>query len=101
MPIPKVILELNHHIDSMIKEAYKAIESSKALYKEAEALLYEVLGLDSKNPLQSILNTHYKSLPYHYKQNENSVDATSNQIPNITIATLKESFIKTGRLDAE
>lgn len=101
MPIPKVILELNHHIDSMIKEAYKAIESSKALYKEAEALLYEALGLDSKNPLQSILNTHYKSLPYHYKKNENSVDATSNQIPNTTIATLKESFIKTGRLDTE
>lgn len=101
MPIPKVILELNHHIDSMIKEAYKAIESSKTLYKEAEALLYEALGLDSKNPLQSILHSNYESLPYHSKQNENSVDAKSNQSPNYTIATIKESFLKTGRLDAE
>lgn len=101
MPIPKVILELNHHIDSMIKEAYKAIESSKALYKEAEALLYEALGLDSKNPLQSILHSNYESLPYRSKQNENFLNTESNQSPNITIATLKESFIKTGRLDAE
>lgn len=117
MPIPKVILELNHHIDSMIKEAYKAIESSKTLYKEAEALLYEALGLDSKNPLQSILNTHanrssviarnemtkqsiYRNIDCHKfdKLNSCNDEAVS---PNTTIATLKESFLKTGRLDAE
>ncbi len=82
MPIPEAVLELNYHIDSIMKEAYKALESSKALYKEAENLLYEALGLDSSNPLKSILNNQ-------------------NQIPNYTIKTLKESFLQAGRLDSE
>lgn len=99
--IPIFPMPFQLEIENLVKDSHKALESSKALYKEAEALLYEALGLDSKNPLQSILHSHYESLPYHSKQNENSVDAKSNQIPNITIATLKESFIKTGRLDAE
>ena len=99
--IPIFPMPFQLEIEKLVKDSHKALESSKALYKEAEALLYEALGLDSKNPLQSILHSHYESLPYHSKQNENSVDAKSNQIPNTTIATLKESFIKTGRLDAE
>ena len=99
--IPIFPMPFQLEIEKLVKDSHKALESSKALYKEAEALLYEALGLDSKNPLQSILHSHYESLPYHSKQNENSVDAKSNQIPNYTIATLKESFIKTGRLDAE
>ena len=99
--IPIFPMPFQLEIEKLVKDSHKALESSKALYKEAEALLYEALGLDSKNPLQSILHSHYESLPYHSKQNENSVDAKSNQIPNTTIATLKESFLKTGRLDAE
>ena len=47
MPIPNTLLELNNDIDSIMKEAYKLLESSKSLYKEAERLLYESLGLDS------------------------------------------------------
>ena len=97
MPIPKAVLELNYHIDSIMKEAYKVLESSKALYKEAESLLYESLGLDSKNPLQSILES--KITDYHDLQGKSCDDNALS--PNYTIATLKDSFLKTGRLDAE
>ena len=99
--IPIFPMPFQLEIEKLVKDSHKALESSKALYKEAEVLLYEALGLDPKNPLQSILHSNYESLPYRSNQNENSVDAKSNQIPNTTIATLKESFIKTGRLDAE
>lgn len=99
--IPLLPMSFQLEIEKLVKDSHKALESSKTLYKEAEALLYEALGLDSKNPLQSILHSNYESLPYHSKQNENSVDAKSNQSPNYTIATIKESFLKTGRLDAE
>ena len=80
--IPIFPMSFQLEIQKLVKDSHKALESGKALYKEAENLLYESLGLDSKNPLQSILNNQ-------------------NQIPNYTIATLKESFLKTGRLDAE
>ena len=99
--IPIFPMPFQLEIEKLVKDSHKALESSKALYKEAEALLYEALGLDSKNPLQSILHSHYESLPYHSNQNENFLNTESNQSPNYTIATLKESFIKTGRLDAE
>ena len=99
IPIFPMLFQLE--IEKLVKDSHKALESSKALYKEAEALLYEALGLDSKNPLQSILHSNYESLPYRSKQNENFLNTESNQSPNYTIATLKESFLKTGRLDAE
>lgn len=99
--IPLLPMSFQLEIEKLVKDSHKALESSKALYKEAEALLYEALGLDSKNPLQSILHSNYESLPYRSKQNENFLNTESNQSPNYTIATLKESFIKTGRLDAE
>ena len=101
LPIPIFPMPFQLEIEKLVKDSHKALESSKALYKEAEALLYEALGLDSKNPLQSILHSNYESLPYRSKQNENFVNTKSNQSPNYTIATIKESFLKTGRLDAE
>ena len=99
--IPIFPMPFQLEIEKLVKDSHKALESSKALYKEAEALLYEALGLDSKNPLQSILHSNYESLPYRSKQNENFLNTESNQSPNYTIATLRESFLKTGRLDAE
>ena len=60
-------------------------------------MLYESLGLDSKNPLQSILES--KITDYHDLQGKSCDDNALS--PNYTIATLKESFLKTGRLDAE
>lgn len=99
--IPIFPMPFQLEIEKLVKDSHKALESSKTLYKEAEALLYEALGLDSKNPLQSILHSNYESLPYRSKQNENFLNTESNQSPNYTIATIKESFLKTGRLDAE
>lgn len=95
--IPIFPMPFQLEIENLVKDSHKALESSKALYKEAEALLYEALGLDSKNPLQSILES--KITDYHDLQGKSCDDNALN--PNYTIATLKESFIKTGRLDAE
>ncbi|EIG9987421.1 restriction endonuclease subunit S [Campylobacter coli] len=86
MPIPKCLLLMNAEIDSIMNKAYEVLEQSKIFYKKAEETLYLELGLDPKNPLQSLLdsktNNPTKSL-------------------NISIHTLKESFLKTGRLDSE
>ncbi|HJE65602.1 MAG TPA: restriction endonuclease subunit S [Campylobacter avium] len=95
--IPIFPMPFQLEIEKLVKDSHKALESSKALYKEAEALLYEALGLDSKNPLQSILES--KITDYHDLQGKSCDDNALN--PNYTIATLKESFLKTGRLDAE
>ncbi len=86
MPIPKCLLLMNAEIDSIINKAYETLEESKELYKKAEETLYLELGLDPKNPLQSLLNS----------KTNNSTNS-----PNISIRTLKESFLKTGRLDSE
>lgn len=115
--IPIFPMSFQLEIERLVKDSHKALESSKALYKEAEALLYEALGLDPKNPLQSILNTHanrssviarsemtkqsiYRNIDCHKFDKLNSCNDEA-AIPNYTIATLRESFLKTGRLDAE
>ena len=131
--IPIFPMPFQLEIEKLVKDSHKALESSKALYKEAEALLYEALWLDSKNPLQSILNIHAnrssviarnemtkqsidENLDCHadtsdHNDNMDSMDCHENPSgfsrndkiasPNYTIATLRESFLKTGRLDAE
>ncbi|EHB2850906.1 restriction endonuclease subunit S [Campylobacter coli] len=84
--IPIFPMEFQLEIQNLVKDSHKALEESKELYKKAEETLYLELGLDPKNPLQSLLdsktNNPTKSL-------------------NISIRTLKESFLKTGRLDSE
>lgn len=80
--IPLLPMPFQLEIEKLVKDSHQALEQSKALYKEAEDLLYTELGLNPQNPLQSILQSH------------------SNDI-NFRIATLKESFLKTGRLDSE
>ncbi|EAL4430831.1 TPA: restriction endonuclease subunit S [Campylobacter jejuni] len=84
--IPIFPMEFQLEIQNLVKDSHKALEESKELYKKAVETLYLELGLDPKNPLQSLLdsktNNPTKSL-------------------NISIHTLKESFLKTGRLDSE
>lgn len=80
--VPIIPMPFQLEIEKLVKDSHLALEQSKALYKEAEDLLYTELGLNPQNPLQSILQSH------------------SNNI-NFRIATLKESFLKTGRLDSE
>ncbi|EIP4520075.1 restriction endonuclease subunit S [Campylobacter coli] len=84
--IPIFPMEFQLEIQNLVKDSHKALEESKELYKKAEETLYLELGLDPKNPLQSLLNS----------KTNNSTNS-----PNISIRTLKESFLKTGRLDSE
>lgn len=92
--IPMFSKEFQLEIEAMVKDSHKALENSKKVYKEAEKILYEALGLDAENPLESILSFREKNKVIHnhlkrYKR------------LNISIRTYKESYLKTGRLDAE
>lgn len=92
--IPMFSKEFQLEIEAMVKDSHKALENSKKLYKEAEKILYEALGLYAENPLESILSFREKNKVIHnhlkrYKR------------LNISIRTYKESYLKTGRLDAE
>ena len=53
--IPILPKDFQREIEKLVKDSHKALEDSKALYKEAQNLLYESLGLDSKNPLESLM----------------------------------------------
>lgn len=84
--IPILPMSFQLEIEKMLKDSHKALEESKELYKKAEETLYLELGLDPKNPLQSLLDSHTQD---------------STKPLNISIRTLKESFLQTGRLDSE
>ncbi|MBX0421347.1 restriction endonuclease subunit S [Campylobacter jejuni] len=84
--IPIFPMEFQLEIQNLVKDSHKALEESKELYKKAEETLYLELGLDLKNPLQSLLDS--------------KTNNTTKSL-NISIGTLKESFLKTGRLDSE
>ena len=71
IPIP--VINNQGIIDELIKQAYLKIENSKSIYKEVEKTLLEELGLKNWQPNNN---------PFNIKQ-------------------LKESFLASGRLDAE
>jgi restriction endonuclease S subunit len=73
LPLPDFLFEINDRINNLFLKAHAKRKYSQSLYKEAEELLIETLGLKDFQP--------------------------SNEGNNIK--TLKESFLKTGRLDAE
>lgn len=79
--IPLLPIDFQLEIENLVKTSHLNLQNSKQLYKEAENLLYIELGLDPADPLKSILG--------------------ESQILNTRIQTLKESFLKTGRLDSE
>ncbi|GLH58497.1 restriction endonuclease subunit S [Helicobacter ailurogastricus] len=70
--IPLLPLDFQEHIAQLVETAHACLEQSKALYKEAQGLLEQELGTPPKAPL---------------KEHQ--------------IKSLKESFLSTGRLDAE
>ncbi|WP_104741929.1 restriction endonuclease subunit S [Helicobacter ailurogastricus] len=70
--IPLLPLDFQEHIAQLVKNAHACLEQSKALYKEAQGLLEQELGTPPKAP------------PKEHQ-----------------IKSLKESFLSTGRLDAE
>ena len=53
--IPILPKDFQLEIERLVKDSHKALEDSKTLYKEAQNLLYESLGLDSTNPLESLM----------------------------------------------
>ena len=109
--IPMFSKEFQLEIEAIVKDSHKALENSKKLYKEAESILYEALGLDAENPLESILsfgeeNKIIHSLRLDGGNSKGYIVASQNYLKkykglNISIRTYKESYLKTGRLDAE
>jgi type I restriction enzyme S subunit len=73
LKIADLSLEIQKKIDNRVKVAYTKREQSQSLYMQAEALLMETIGLKDFQPS---------------RENKN-------------IKTFKESFLETGRLDAE
>lgn len=71
IPIP--IIDDQDKIECLIKQAYKNIEKSKMIYEDVESMLLKELGLTDWQPNNN---------PFNIKQ-------------------LKESFLASGRLDAE
>jgi len=119
--IPLLPMPFQLEIEKLVKDSHLALEQSKALYKEAEDLLYTELGLNPQNPLASVLNRHCEArsneaihnLAYFKDSIANtlarfqnidchdSANAESRNDINFAIKSLKESFLKTGRLDSE
>ena len=79
--IPIFPLEFQQQIEQMVRRSHECLEQSKDLYREAEVLLYQELGLNPQNPLATI--------------------APVSQSLNFSVRTLKESLHTTGRLDSE
>ncbi len=59
--IPILPKNFQLEIQNLVQDSHKALEDSKVLYKEAENLLYEALGLDSHNPLASLRDSRFIS----------------------------------------
>ena len=88
--IPQFSQDFQREIQKLVQDSHRALEDSKAMYKEAQRLLYESLELDSNNPLASLQNdTHPlapsaregeslictpqregEQIPYHLKRSE-------------------------------
>ncbi|MDA3065410.1 restriction endonuclease subunit S [Campylobacter sp. CN_NE4] len=81
LPIPLFPLEFQQQIEQMVRQSHECLEQSKDLYREAEVLLYQELGLNPQNPLATITPV--------------------SQSLNFSVRTLKESLHTTGRLDSE
>ena len=79
--IPLFPLSFQQEIEEMVKTSHACLEQSKDLYRQAEVLLYQELGLNPQNPLATI--------------------APVSQSLNFSVRTLKESLHATGRLDSE
>lgn len=70
--IPLFPMEFQLEIEKMVKDSHCALEQSKALYKEAEDLLYTELGLDPANPMQSLLSIRHSEALAEESQNMES-----------------------------
>lgn len=80
IPIPNFSKEFQEKIDAIFKVIFYSEKQSKTLYTQAENLLLESLGLDAKT----------------FEVSENLKG-----LANTNIKSFKESFLTSGRLDAE
>lgn len=71
--IPRLDINFQTNIETLVNSSYQKLQDSKALYKEAEELLLKKLDLLNFTPSEE----------------------------NIAIKSFKESFMNTGRLDSE
>jgi len=118
--IPLFDLEFQTRIEELVKAAHEKLEQSKRLYAEAESLLLGELGLrdflseppavaggskqltqnssadksDSKNPNAS-------NAQQNPPATAGGSDKRANPFSNIAVKSFKESFVASGRLDAE
>lgn len=95
-------------IEKIVKNAHHKLEQSKALYKEAENLLYESLGF--LNPASSLAreltlpqNPTSKNHAFKASQAPTTAEALKLRFShlNISIKPLSKSLRKSGRLDSE
>ena len=77
--IPMFSKEFQLEIEAIVKDSHKALEDSKKLYKDAENILNKDLS--------------FYNLVY--------IEKSKNSNLNISIRNFKDTYIKTGRLDAE
>ena len=77
--IPIFSKEFQLEIEAIVKDSHKALEDSKKLYKDAENILNKDLS--------------FYNLVY--------IEKSKNSNLNISIRNFKDTYIKTGRLDAE
>lgn len=87
-------------IEKFVKQSHEALEDSKRLYKEAQELLYKELGLDFKNPLESLLKSSLQAKKASKTTNINDVSKKYPHL-NISVRPLSKSLYKSGRLDSE
>ena len=109
--IPIFPNEFQQEIETLVKTSHKHLEESKALYAKAEALLYAELGLNPHNPLDFIArhsersDSVAKNLNISTETKDSSPTAQNDDNKyahlNISVRTLKQSFLATGRLDSE
>lgn len=124
--IPLFPKEFQLKIEKLVKDSHAALESSKALYKEAENLLYAELGIENNN-MQNVdcrdltkdsvdcrefanANSRNDSNPsltttssLRGSKASEAIHSLESKYPhlNIRIKSLKDSLQRTGRLDAE
>lgn len=86
LKIPILPDKFQKEIECIVKNAHSLLEQSKKDYKDAESLLLESLGVEASGFGQNDSGESTKR------------DASS---PNCNIKKLSQSFMQTGRLDAE
>jgi len=104
--VPLLSLEFQNKIKELVNNAYSKKEQSQSLYCKAEELLVEALGIDSRGE-KFFAPTNVDSAEYSSRgtacraptptNNDNNTTTTTNH----SIKNFSESFLATGRLDAE